>query len=160
MRIVSDATQYCAAVENARESEKEDFVKYMLRMLPQIYLDFATVGKEEVGEFDYGFYQTYVDEEWYESVRRGIERLMGPDDTFLETFEQDMKYSDTPIAASVSESLADIYQPLYNFIMIVRETEGSELVGAYLECHENFETYWSQTLCNVLRALNNIRYGS
>ena len=85
---------------------------------------------------------------------------MGPDDTFLETFEQDMKYSDTPIAASVSESLADIYQPLYNFIMIVRETEGSELVGAYLECHENFETYWSQTLCNVLRALNNIRYGS
>ena len=72
MRIVSDATQYCAAVENARESEKEDFVKYMLRVLPQIYLDFATVGKEEVGEFDYGFYQTYVDEEWYESVRRGI----------------------------------------------------------------------------------------
>ncbi len=83
---------------------------------------------------------------------------MGEDDVFLETFEEDMKYSDTPVAASISESLADIFQPLYNFISVVKDSEGDNAAGAFRECKENFESYWSQTLCNVMRALNNIRY--
>ncbi|MDE6235889.1 MAG: DUF5063 domain-containing protein [Muribaculaceae bacterium] len=114
------------------------------------------VSLEEEGASTY--YANYVDEDYYESVRRHIEGLLGPDDVFLETFEEDMKYSDTPIAASVAECLADIFQPLYNFISVVKETDGDELEGAYRECHENFVAYWSQTLCNVLRALNNIYY--
>ena len=85
---------------------------------------------------------------------------MGPDDIFLETFEEDMKYSETPIAASISESLADLFQPLYNFISVVKDSEGDKLVEAYINCKEDFISYWSQTLCNVLRALNNVRYSS
>ena len=84
--------------------------------------------------------------------------MLGPDDVYLETFEEDMKYSDTPIAASVSESLADIFQPLYNFISVVRDSEGENLETAYKECRDNFVGYWGQTLCNVMRALNNIYF--
>lgn len=104
------------------------------------------------------YYGSYVDEDYYENVRRHMEQLLGPDDVFLETFEEDMKYSDTPIAASIAESLADIFQPLYNFVAIVRESDGEELEGAYRECHDNFAAYWGQTLCNVLRALNHLYY--
>ncbi|MDE6329856.1 MAG: DUF5063 domain-containing protein [Muribaculaceae bacterium] len=104
------------------------------------------------------YYGNYLDEDYYESVRRHIEQLLGPADVFLETFEEDMKYSDTPIAASIAECLADIFLPLYNFISIVKDTEGDELEGAYRECHNNFTAYWSQTLCNVLRALNHYFY--
>lgn len=118
--------------------------------------EYATVDLEEEDEHPY--YGSYVDEDYYENVRRHMETLLGPDDVFLETFEEDMKYSDTPIAASISECLADIFQPLYNFISIVKESEGRELEGAYRECHDNFVGYWSQTLCNVLRALNNLFY--
>ena len=102
----------------------------------------------------------YVDEDFYDAVRRNVESLLGPDDTFLETFEEDMKYSDTPIAASVAEGLADIFQPLYNFISVVKESEGESIFEAYSECRENFDAYWSQTLCNVMRPLNNIKYNS
>ena len=161
MRIASDATQYCATVENVREMEKDEFVQLMTEQLPRIYSDFLSVGPEDVADINGDvYYQEYVDEEWYDTVRRNMERVLGPDDVFLETFEEDMKYSDTPIAVSVSECLADIFQVLYNFAMIVKESEGSELTGAYLECRENFAGYWSQTLCNVLRALNNIRFNS
>lgn len=106
------------------------------------------------------YYSSYVDEDYYEGVRLHIETLLGPDDTYLETFEEDMKYSDTPIASSISESLADIFQPLYNFISVVRDSDGEDLEGAYRECRENFVSYWGQTLCNVLRALNFIYYQS
>ena len=65
-----------------------------------------------------------------------------------------MKYSDTPIAATISENLTDIYQPLYDFVAEVRESEGDNLDEAFRACKDGFKEYWSQALCNVLRALN------
>ena len=158
LNITAYASQYCEAVENAREMEKDEFVERMTELLPQIYGEFAGLSPEDVGVLDYGYYQTYVDEQWYDTIRRNVEMVLGPDDVFLETFEEDMKYSDTPVASSVAECLADIFQPLFNFISIVKESEGQELAGAYVECRENFASYWSQTLCNVLRALNHLRF--
>lgn len=180
--VTALAAGYCNAVETAGEYEKREFVASMLQLLPKLYIEFNDIvpcrpnpdNEEEAedGSFDEfsminleeecmpGYYGSYVDEDYYENIRRHIGNLLGPDDTFLETFEEDMKYSDTPIAASVSECLADIFQSLYNFIAVVKESDGDELEGAYRVCHEDFVEYWSQTLCNVLRALNNIFYTS
>lgn len=151
------ASEYCAALENAREMEKGEFVEEMLNLLPRIYLAVLELKEDDiVGSSEYGYFPDYVDEDFYESIRRNIESLMGEDDTFLETFEEDMRYSDTPIAASVAESLADIFQPLYNYIHAAKDAGTEETASAYLECRENFMTYWGQTLCNVLRPLNSI----
>lgn len=166
LHITALASEYCNAVQNAISSEQNDFVIEMTSLLPRLYWEFGdlspesvpseTVSLEEEEEDEY--YGTYVDEDFYDSIRRGVETLLGPDDTYLETFEEDMKYSDTPIAASISEGLADIFQALFNFISIVKDTDGDSLEGSYRQCHEAFADYWSQTACNVLRALNNIRY--
>lgn len=159
MALTSVCAEYCMALENCRESERADFVAEMLNLLPRLYLEFSDIEAEETGvSLELEYFPTYVDEDYYESIRRNVEAIMGEEDVYLETFEEDMKYSDTPVAASVSESLADIFQPIYNFINVVKDTEGESAPGAYRECKENFEAYWSQTLCNVLRALNNIRY--
>mgnify|MGYP000766164903 CR=1 FL=1 len=159
LAVTALASDYCAALENAREMERREFVMAMLDFLPRIYWEFSSINVDEADDSaEYEYFPSYVDEDFYESVRRNAEMLLGPDDTFLETFEEDMKYSETPIAASVSESLADIFQPLYNFISVVRESEGESAGAAFRECKENFESYWAQTLCNVMRPLNNIRY--
>lgn len=161
MSLTSLAAEYCMSLENCRESERGDFVVEMLRLLPHIYLEFSDMDAEEVDiAAEYEYFPVYVDEDYYDSIRRNVEAVMGEEDVYLETFEEDMKYSETPVAASVSESLADIFQPLYNFINVVKDTDGESASGAFRECKENFESYWSQTLCNVLRALNNVRYKS
>lgn len=151
------ASDYCATLENAREMTRQEFVISMLDMLPRIYWEFSDLSVEDTSP-GFGYFPSYVDEDFYDSIRRNAETLLGPDDTFLETFEEDMKYSDTPIAASVSELLADIFQPLYNFISAVKESEGGDASAAFCECKENFVSYWAQALCNVLRPLNRIRY--
>ncbi|MDE5774558.1 MAG: DUF5063 domain-containing protein [Muribaculaceae bacterium] len=158
LRITALCSDYCLTVENVTSQERDEFVKNILTLLPQIYYNFITVEPENLSIDEEDYFPTYVDEDYYESVRRHIENLLGPDDAFLETFEEDMKYSDTPIGASIAECLADIFQPLYNFISVVRETEGEKMTEAYTECRENFVAYWAQTLCNVLRALNNIYF--
>lgn len=159
LTLASLASNFCFAVENAREYEMDEFVKMMLDYLPRIYWEFSDLEAEESVDFDFGSFSNYVEEDYYESVRRGLEMLFGAEDVFLETFEEDMKYSDTPIASSISECLADIFQQLYNFTMTVKESEGSSAIEAFRDCKENFESFWAQTLCNVLRALNNLRYG-
>lgn len=161
LTVTALASDYCAALENARQSEKADFITEILGYLPRLYWHFSDLAVEDADTgLDFGYYPTYVDEDFYDSIRRNVETVLGEDDVYLETFEEDMKYSDTPIAASISESLADIFQPLYNFLSVVKESEGEQSVGAYRECRENFEAYWSQTLCNVMRALNYLKYNN
>lgn len=158
--VTALCADYCRTLEGCRDMETEEFVNKILNLLPRLYLAFTDVKPYEDIEADPEgeYFEEYVDEDFYDSIRRNVEMLLGPEDTFLETFEENMKYSDTPIAASISECLADIFQPLFNFISIVKDTEGEKMESAYRECRENFESYWAQTLCNVLRAVNNLRY--
>lgn len=158
--ITALGARYCHTLETCRDLLPEEFISTMQNLLPRLYLAFSDTEPEENESLyeEEAYFESFVDEDFYDSIRRNVESLLGPDDTFLETFEENMKYSDTPIAASISECLADIFQPLFNFISIVKETEGEKAEAAYAECHENFVSYWAQTLCNVLRAINYLRY--
>ncbi|MDE7420581.1 MAG: DUF5063 domain-containing protein [Muribaculaceae bacterium] len=160
INLVALCSEYCATLENSREMEKADFVNALLGYLPRIYYEFHDIDEGEsasLEEWGLGL-ADHLDEEQYESVRMQLAVLFGEDDTYLETFQKDMKYSDTPIATTISENLADIYQPLYDFVVEVRESEGDNLEEAFRVCKDNFKEYWSQTLCNVLRAINNLKY--
>ncbi len=178
LSITALANDYCVALQSTFEMEKDEFVGMMINLLPRLYWEFAdfSPAPHEPSEEDNDelapadpdelisleeeprqeYFASYVDEDFYDSIRRGVERLLGPEDVYLDTFEEDMKSSDTPIAASVSEGLADIFQSLFNFTSIVKDTEGEALEPAYRECRENFAGYWAQTLVNVLRPLNRI----
>ena len=156
--LVSMSKSYCEICHQALQYTRQEFTDHMLDLLPRIYWNFFDLSAGvSLGETD--FFSEYVDENLYEDVRKNISSVMGSADTFLETFEEDMKYSETPITASISESLADIFQPLFNFISIVHDSEGTQMEEAFISCKEDFENYWSQTLCNALKALNNIKYG-
>ena len=95
-----------------------------------------------------------MDEELYNAAQQNIAAIMGEDDTYLEVFEEDMKYSDTPIAANISEGLADLFQVFYNFVETIKEAPETTIADALTLIKEDFGNYWSQILCNVLRALN------
>ena len=156
---VALAAGYCRTLEEAGRMERDELVDAMLRSLPGLYMAFNEINPKDEGlEDHFVSFESYIDEDYYESIRRALEGVFGEDDTFLETFEEDMKYSDTPIASSISECLADIFQPLYNFACYVRDHGADNLLEVYMECRDNFAAYWSQTLCNVLRALNHLKY--
>lgn len=162
IHLVALSSDFCVTLENAGEMESEELTKSLLSYLPRIYYEFIDIEIEEDSHIDEwnmsgGTSATTLDENQYEMLRHQLAAIFGENDTYLETFEKDMKYSDTPIATSISENLSDIYQPLYNFVVEVRESEGGNLEDAYQECKEQFDEYWSQTLCNAMRALNALR---
>lgn len=153
--LVVASTQYCALAEQTGDYEREEWIKRMVLALPALYIGVQSLSLEDVPALDEGgFLAEYVDEELYDKVRRSVAALLGEDDVYLETFEEDMKYSDTPIAATISEGIADIFQSVYNYVGVANDSDGDLLGDAFRELKEGFENYWSQTLCNTLRALN------
>lgn len=152
------ANEYCQLLEQVAEIEKDEFVNELLRLLPRLYISISDMESIELESEIY--IESYLEEVYYDSIRRNIETVIGEDDTFLEVFEEDMKYSDTPIAVSISEYLADIFQYLYDFILSIRDASEEHYNNCLFLCRENFEMYWGQTLCNVLRALHKIKFSN
>lgn len=157
LAFIGLCNEYCQLLERAGEIEAHTFVSETLRMLPRIYIAASDLDVTTIEE-DYPQVDSYLEEDYYESVRRNVENLLGPDDVYLEVFEKEMKYSDTPIGASVAEGLSDLFQVFYNMISTIKYADEEMIEGVLVGVKEDFNTYWSQLLVNVLRPLNNIRY--
>ena len=149
------ANEYCTTLANAQQYEQAEFVDSMLKLLPRIYISATDIS---IGNEPEAYIEPYLDEDYYESVRHHVEMVMGPDDIYLEVFESDMKYSDTPISASIAEGLTDIFQDLFNFVNNVKDAPQEQISDYVAVCKENFETFWGQRLCNVMKALHDIKY--
>lgn len=153
--------EYCVALETSEPEgvdSRSEFVDRLLRLLPRLYITAYDLG--EMPGVEQSAPADALDEDHYNALRMRVESIMGEDDMYLEVFHEDMKYSDTPIAASVSEGLADLFQVTYNLIESAADAP-VELVAEYVAAvAEDFRTYWSRILCNLLRQLNYVRYFS
>ena len=153
--FIAMANEYCEIIENCVGHGREGVVESMLKLLPRIYITVSDL--EPSLEYFDAFISQSLDEPTYDMVRGNLSALMGEDDVYLEVFLEDMKYSDTPIAASISENLADLYQEFYNVVSSLRDLSTDEQRQILGMCKENFIEYWGQTLCNVFRALHSLR---
>lgn len=150
------ATEYCQTLENCANYEKDVFVDKLVKLLPRLYIAISDYVESDIDNSV--IIDSYLDEIYYDSIRRKLESQFGEDDTILEVYESDMKFSDTPIAVSISEYLADIFQYLFDFLHAAKDATNDQINDCMSFCKENFKSVWGQTLCNVLRALHHIKY--
>ena len=156
LSFIALANEYCNAIEGVAGNERDEFVASMLKLLPRIYIVAGDL-EQDLAYSDYDIMPA-LEEETYNQVRDLVSQIMAEEDVYLEVFVEDMKYSDMPIASSISENLADLYQEFFNFNATVKDATfeaQQEVMGL---CKANFRNYWGQTLCNVLRALNTVFY--
>ena len=119
LEFVTVALEFCTFVETAGQNGLFDFIDKGIKLLPLLYLKATLLPEAEVDDED-DEPELTVTEDMYEAVRTRIAALLGEKkDSYLETFHPDMQYSDTPIAAFVSENLADVYQDTGNFVSLL-----------------------------------------
>jgi hypothetical protein len=156
IEFVTVAAEFCRFLEQAERMERNAFVETSLKLLPLLYLKAVllppceTTG-DEVPE-------AYVTEEVYEVLRMNLASLLADRDDYLDVFLKEMQYSDQPIAKHISEDLADIYQPVKDFVFVFRLGLPETMHDAVAICSEQFREYWGQTLVNTLRALHEAYY--
>jgi hypothetical protein len=152
IEFVTVAVQLCIYLEQLTEQEKPELVDKMLTLLPLLYLKARLVPKSEQ-ELD-GYPEQFVTEQEYEDIRQMIAAKLGADDTYLEVYMEDMRYSDEPITAFISENIADIYQEMKDLACNYQTQNESVMNDALVACLEAFEQHWGQKLLNVLRPLH------
>lgn len=152
IEFVTVAVQLCLYLEQVEGQDKSEFVEKMLCLLPLLYLK-ARLLPKATEEFD-GFPERFVSEQEYEDIRQKVAQCMGADDTYLEVFVEDMRYSDEPITAFVSENIADIYQEIKDLACNYQTRDEAVMNDALVNCIEAFEQHWGQKLLNVLRPLH------
>ena len=95
-------------------------------------------------------------EQEYDNIRQAVAFKLGADDAYLEVYVEDMRYSDEPITAFISENIADIYQEMKDLACNYQTQNESVMNDALIACLEAFEQHWGQKLLNVLRPLHAI----
>lgn len=156
IEFVTVAVETCLFFEKSMEFERDEFVDKCINILALLYFRTSIL---EIPERSYeDDLERFVSEEDYNYIKNLVESLLGEKDWYLDTFHPDMDYSDTPIAAFVSENIADIYQELKDLAANYQLGEVEIMNDAVAICLESFGEHWGQKLLNALRALHSIKY--
>jgi hypothetical protein len=158
IEFLTVALEYCSFAETVNECTLLDFVDKATKILPLLYLKAALLPEIIVEDEDESCPAPCITEEMYNSVCSRIADFLREKDSYLETFHPDMPFSDAPVAAFVSEDLADIYQDTGNFCFLFRQGNEDVMRMAVAACRTNFREYWGQRLLNALKALHAVRY--
>ncbi len=156
IEYVTVVAEVCLLLERTDGCTRTEWTDRMLRLLPLLYAE--TVALDNPATASNDALPRLVTEDDYQYVRDGVARLLGSDDAYLEVFHPDMKYSDTPIAAFISENMADIYQELKDFAANYRTGVEAIMSDSLLLLSEAFSEHWGQKLLNALRALHSLRH--
>ena len=150
------AREYCVFAENALKYSKADYMKVASRLLPLLYMKGALL--PEIKEVSDEQLPEVVDYETYESVRRAIRERLSSHDRYLTTFKEGFEMSESPIMATISEDMADIYQDIRNFCEQYHCGDDAVMYDAVAVVADKFRTYWGQRAANALSALNAALY--
>lgn len=175
IEFVTVAAQLCLLLEHLTEHEKDEAVDQLLCLLPLLYLktrllerklnpaadkspDTDTPADTEQREDweDYDEAQRFVMEEDYNYIAEGMKQLLGSDDAYLEVFVDDMRYSDEPVTAYISENIADIYQEVKDMAAAFRTGQEAVMKAGVAACVAAFRDHWGQKLLNAMRALHTL----
>jgi hypothetical protein len=158
LALIALANEYCHTIEHASESVRDTFISSLLKILPRIYIATTDINMKTEEDSDIDLISPSLDEASYNIIKDTLATLFADEDVYLEVFEEDMKFSDSPIANSISENLADIYQQLFDFVAAIEDVTPIIANHVVSSLKDTFSSFWGQSLLNVLRALHNIKF--
>ena len=156
VEFVTVGAEYCAFLEQSEGREKGTFVDTLLKLLPLLYLKASLLPKVEGSDL-FGS-EAFVTEEDYLWLQATAAAVMGEDDAYEDLVYDEEMQTDEVHLKSVGEQLADIYQPVRDFIEVFRTGVEDNIAEALWELNDHFELYWGRDIVDVLRRLHRVKY--
>ncbi len=158
IEFVTVANEFCLLLESCGKISEEEFVAMAQKILPLLYLKGSVLPQNEI-ELDEDIEKFVTESDW-SFIHSAVKEKVGANDEYLEVFEEDMQYSDTPVVATISENMADIYQDIKDFITSYKVGTIEIMNDALWELNNNFGEYWGQKIVNVLRQIHQLAVNS
>ncbi len=153
LEFVTVATEFCAYLEQSQGREKSDFVSRMRKLLPLLYLKAQLLPSIE--DADNFMPDEQVTEADYEYIRHIVADIMGDDDQYEDaTYGMEMQQTEQLCWKTASENIADMYQPLRNFVAAYRLGVEACMETALWYVQEEFRNAWGTACVDSLRWLH------
>jgi hypothetical protein len=156
IEFVTVANEFCKFIESSPEISLGSFVETAHQLMPLLYLK-ATMLPIDIEPYE-EFNEKFVTEADYNYVHELLLHKFGEHNTYDEIFDPLRQENDEPAQLSLSETFADIYQDIKDFIMLYQQESDEIRMNAIWECRQAFEQYWGQRTVNVLRVLHHLKY--
>ena len=156
VEFVTVATELCAFLEQSEGRDRDELKDRLLKLLPLLYLKAQLLPHVEGSmEFDP---EAYVTEQDYNWLRAILADVMGEEDEYEDfVYDEGIRMEETRWQR-VSEGLADIYQPVRDFVETYRRGVEDNIEEALWALIDHFELYWGANLVDTLRRLHRTRY--
>jgi hypothetical protein len=156
IEFVAVANEFCKYIEQASKLKGDELLKILQRILPLMYIKASLLPATEP-YFEDGNEKFVTEADW-NMLYDLLKNKFGTADDFLEVFDEEINKSESPVPASISENLTDIYQDIKNFILLYQTGTTEIMNDAVWECRMNFENFWGQKLVNSMRAIHKVIY--
>ena len=156
VEFVTVGAEYCAFLEQSEGRDKDSFIDTLLKLLPLLYVKASLLPKVE-GSNVFGA-ESFVTEEDYEWLRAMLTTVMGEDDAYEDLIYDEQMQTDEARWKSVAEELADIYQPVRDFVETFRNGVEDNIAEVLWAINDSFELSWGGNLVDVLRRLHRVKY--
>lgn len=153
IEFLTISVEFCKFIENIPE-DKTDTISKISKLLPLIYLKASMV---ETGEMIYDEEpEKFVDENDYNLILKSLCQLFGENDQYLTAIHPEIALSDSVIAASISEDIADVYQSLKDFVSAAQLGNDDILNDSLIVCMNDFRAFWGTRLLSATLAIHQV----
>ncbi len=154
LEFIRIAHEYCIFTESMSGKLMPEVVGFYQKLLPLVYLKAALLPQIEAESED-DFYERYVTEEHWENVFTDGKLIFGIDEHFFL-----LDGNGDTVKSSISESLADIYQELKDFIILFQNHRNAAKESALIAVRANFIDRWGFRITELLPQLHRLMYAS
>lgn len=151
LEMFTIANEYCLFMEKNIDFSKEDFLTYLQKICPLIYIKAALLPYVE--PTDEESLEHFVTEEQWEELFNLIHLKLGEDDLYYFIDHHEKTHQDA-VKASLAENLTDIYQDLKDFLLLYAKPQRSSQECAVQDCKRLFETRFGYRLVNAHSAIH------
>ncbi len=155
IEMATVANEFCYFFETLEKKDKETILDFTQRILPLLYLKgtllpVVTPNNPEANE-------RFVTEEQWERIFTELRDKFGKDDEFWVIDPQYINETE-PLKASLSENIADIYQDMKDFLLLLQKNTLAARENAISECSILLGNHWGYRVGNILSRIHHLIY--
>ncbi len=145
------ANEYCLFIEKIENFPAEELFPFLQKIITLLYLKGCLL-PEILVESDEANERFVTAEQW-ELVFGDLRKKFANNDEFW-ILDIDGSDETTPIKASISEQLTDVYQDLKDFVLLYQKNTKAAKQNAAANCKALFSSHWGIRIINVLKFIH------
>lgn len=155
IEMATVANEFCYFFETIKKKNTETILNFTQRILPLLYLKGSLLPDIEPQNPEAN--ERFVTEEQWERIFTTLREIFAKNDEFWFIDSQHINETE-PLKASLSENIADIYQDMKDFILLMQKNTLAARENAISECRLLLANHWGYRIGNIFTQIHHLIY--